>query len=90
MRLTKNQIDMLYRVALAKYFTSPSEAASYDSMPVLKQLEKAQLVRFDTVKRWCLTDDGNDMLMSSLDRERATLLRRVRERKAGKVLTRFS
>lgn len=75
-------LDMLYRVALAEFFTSPTKPASYDRMAVLAELQRTQLIRFDSVRRWVLVDDGREILEQKLDRERLGQLHRLQARKA--------
>ncbi len=40
MRLTPNQRDMLYRIVLAEYFTSPAESPKYNRIRAIQSLER--------------------------------------------------
>lgn len=80
-RLYATHVDMLYRVALAEHFTSPSTPANYDTNKVLADLLEGQYVaRVEGVFR--LTDAGREQLDRRLGGERREQLERVRARKA--------
>lgn len=51
---------------------------------MLAKLERAQYVRHDGA-RFVLVDDGREVLEKYLDRERATALRKMRERRAARL-----
>ena len=83
MKLTKNQIDALYRVALAEHFTSPSERAHYDVAAALKALERKGAIRHDG--RFILTDSGRTALDELLRGAQAATLANVRDRRAART-----
>lgn len=77
---TKNQFDMLYRVALAEFFTSPSTPTKYDRLAVLAQLRDAKLVRLEGGMAR-LTDAGRSVLAYALDPDRRAVLDKLRARR---------
>ena len=81
--MTTIQLDVLYRLALAERFTSPTAPRKYTSAQghkAIKWLVGRQYIRHNGA-RYVLTDDGRDELESELDRERLTLLHRVQKRR---------
>ena len=85
MRITRNRLDMLYRYALAGFFTSPSTPANYDRHAAIMWLVDRQLLTATTPRR--ITDDGKDLLDQHLDRDRLHQLNRLRERRAASKAT---
>lgn len=87
MRLTRNQLDALHRVALAAFYTSPSTRSHiatkrYDVAATLQQLADRGLIRHDG--RWLLTDSGSTALDAQLSGDHAAQLVRLRARRAAR------
>jgi hypothetical protein len=84
-KLTTDQIDMLYRCALAEYFTSPtirSTLSPAHRAHVISELRTMGLVhnpRGDAM--WRLTAVGRTALALNLDDERAAVLKNLRTRR---------
>lgn len=87
MRLTKNHIDMLYRVALAEFWTSPAERARYNRHDAIADLHKGELIQRegDCGGSWRLTKRGLEVLDQRLTGDRAELLAKLRENRARRV-----
>jgi len=96
MRISKNNLDMLWRIALAGLMTSPSRQANYDVHKALAWLERNGLYRFEG--RSVITLAGRKLLGQKLDPIKLADLRRMearrderqrtarlREPKAGKI-----
>jgi len=79
MRISKNNLDMLYRVALAGVFTSPSTKADYDGRAALAWLERNGLYRYDG--RSVITLAGRQLLEEKLDPVKLADLRRMEARR---------
>lgn len=82
-KLTKNQLDMLYRVALAEFWTSPSTPLKYDGHVALSQLRDAKLVDVrGGLQR--LSAAGRATLNYALDPKRRAVLDNFRARRASR------
>ena len=85
MNLTTDQIEMLYRVALAEYFTSPSEPSRLS--PAHRAHAIAELYTLGLINNprgdgmWRLTDAGRTALALNLDDERVQTLAILRNRR---------
>jgi len=78
-KLTRIQIDMLWRVALAEQcLDGPSTPATYDRNRAIKALKEKGLVKFDL--HWRVTAEGEAAITALLDQERAAVLHQSRER----------
>lgn len=84
MRLTKDHIDMLYRVALAEFWTSPTERARYSTRDAIADLHKGELIQRegDCGGPWRLTARGVQVLDTRLTGDRAELLAKLRANRA--------
>ena len=77
--LDRKQLDMLYRVACAEFFTSPSEPAGYNVAITLRWLTRRGLIYWDNGQR--LTASGRAELERQLDAEKLGTLARMRARR---------
>lgn len=84
MRLSKNHIDMLYRIALAEFW-SPTERARYSRADAIADLHKGELIQRegDCGGSWRLTPRGVQVLDERLDGDRASILAKLRARRAA-------
>lgn len=81
MKLSKIQLDVLYRVALAGFYTCPSNSPTYNREATFTAM--AELSRRQLVVGWParITADGNTRLDIDLDPERLGQLNRLRAKK---------
>ena len=79
MRISKDNLDMLWRVALAGVMTSPSRQATYDVHKALAWLERNGLYRYEG--RSVITLAGRQLLGRKLDPIKLADLRRMEARR---------